>query len=135
MAFFKKRKLYLPGVLWALIILVLSGYPGNKIPELPVLQIDKIVHAFMYAVLAICMAIPSTQQFFIKNKRWSIRWKIILFGVFYGGLMEVLQTNIYINRSGNWYDFLANTLGAILGILFFPYLLKIVPITRWMKIR
>jgi VanZ family protein len=135
MTIFTKLKPYIPGVLWLLIILILSSYPGNKIPKLPDLQLDKFVHTFSYGILIICMGIPYAEQFLVQHKRWSISLKLVLFVIFYGGLMEVLQTNVFINRSGNWYDFFANTLGAILGVLLFPYVIKVVPIIRWLKIR
>jgi VanZ family protein len=134
MAFIIKLKPYVPALLWLLIILVLSGYPGSNIPKLPALQLDKLIHTFIYGVLAICMAIPYTSEFSIKKTRWSIGLKIVLLGVFHGGLMEILQENFFNNRSADWYDFFANTLGAILGVLFFPYLIKVVPINRWMRI-
>lgn len=135
MTFFIKLKPYLLAVFWLVIISILSSYPGTKIPKLPDLQLDKFVHTFIYGVLMIFLGIPYAEQFLVQHKRWIISLKLALFGVFYGGLMEVLQTNVFINRSGNWYDFFANTLGAILGVLLFPTVIKFVPIIRWMKIR
>jgi VanZ family protein len=134
MSFLKTLKPYLPAGLWLIIIVLLSSYPGSKIPQLPVMQIDKFVHALMYGILAIGISIPYHTQFLTQKKRWTISLKIIFFGIFFGGLMEILQTNIFINRSGNWYDFLANAFGIILGALCFPFLIKRVPIIRWMKI-
>ena len=128
-------KLYLPAIIWLLIILVLSGYPGNHLPKIAVWQFDKLIHTLMYAVLSICLLIPYNKQFLEKENRFKTWVLVILFGIFYGGLMEILQTNIFINRSGNWYDFFANSLGAILGVLWCPLILKILPFNRWLKIK
>ncbi|MDB4534338.1 VanZ family protein [Vicingaceae bacterium] len=134
MIFSKKNKLFLPAIFWLFIILFLSGYSGKQMPKIPVWQIDKFAHTFMYLILSVCMCIPFFIGFSEKNKRYTIGLKIVLFGILYGGLMEILQESIFINRSGNWYDFFANTLGAILGVIIFPIILKYLPINRLNKI-
>jgi VanZ family protein len=111
-------------------ITILSGYPGNKIPEAPFLNFDKLVHVGIYFVLsvAICFA------FFYKkeesNQSINFRVWIICFGIFYGGFMEILQHYIFINRSGSWYDFFANAIGATIGVVFYPFIVKLLPFKR-----
>ena len=56
---------------------------------------------------------------------------ITVFGILFGGLMEICQHYIFINRSGNWYDFIANAIGALLGVILYPQLLKLLPLKRW----
>jgi len=133
MAYFKKYILFIPVTLWLLIILILSGYPGKQLPEIAVWQIDKFVHTFIYGVLSLCLCFSFLKQFLDRKKRSSIAVKIIAFGIFYGGFMEILQNNMFINRSGNWYDFFANALGAILGVVIFPLLVKYLPLKKWFK--
>lgn len=128
-------KLYYPAIIWGLIIIVLSGYPGKQIPKVTVLQFDKLIHTLMYLILSFCLLLPFSIQLTDKKKRLKLGCFVVLFGVFYGGFMEVLQKNIFINRSGDWYDFFANSLGALLGVLFYSTILKILPINRWFKIK
>ncbi|NQX97859.1 MAG: VanZ family protein [Flavobacteriales bacterium] len=128
-------KLYLPAIIWLVVILILSGYPGNQLPKIAVWQFDKWVHTLMYGVLSFLVLIPYSKQFLVKGNRFKIGLFIILFGIFYGGFMEILQNNIFINRSGNWIDFIANSLGAIIGVVTYPIMIKIVPINRWLKIK
>ena len=128
-------KPYLPAIIWLLIILVLSGYPGNHVPKVPVWQFDKLVHSIIYAILSFCLLIPCSKQYAIVNKRFQIGLIVILVTTFYGGFMEILQDNIFIKRSGNWYDFIANTIGAIIGVLFYPIVAKFLPINSWLKLK
>jgi VanZ family protein len=121
---------YLPSIIWLIVILVLSGYPGNHIPQNPIWQFDKLVHSVIYAILSICLIITFSKEYKKEKKRFQISCLIIFFGVFYGGFMEILQDNIFINRSGNWYDFIANTIGAILGVIIFPFVIKLLPINK-----
>ncbi|MGB0881474.1 MAG: VanZ family protein [Vicingaceae bacterium] len=127
-------KAFIPVIIWIVVITILSGYPGNQLPKVAVWQFDKLVHTIMYGVLSFLLFLPFYEQFLKNEKPFKIRLVIILVGVFYGGFMEILQENIFINRSGNWIDFTANSVGAILGVYFTPLVLKFLPINRWLKI-
>jgi len=128
----KKIKYFLPAALWLLVILFLSGFPGNKVPEIPLWQFDKLVHSGIYGALTFLLLLGYSKQYSPPTKRYSLVGKIVFFAIFYGGLMEILQHYIFINRSGNWLDFLANTLGAILGVFSYPYVIKLLPINKWL---
>lgn len=127
---FKINKL--PALFWLLIITILSTYPGNKIPAPPFFQVDKVVHVLMYAPLSFFLVIAFFRQYNNLKLRLKVSLLIIVFAVFFGGIMEILQHYILINRSGNIYDFTANTIGAILGVLSFPLIAKILPINKWL---
>jgi VanZ family protein len=105
---------------WLTIILVLSLIPGNKLPGIPVFpHFDKLVHAAMYFGLAVLLVKPMS-RFRLK---WPYLW-IILICLTIGSLVEYFQATLAISRTGSWEDELANTGGAILGVLFFHYLVK-----------
>ena len=42
----------------------------------------------------------------------------------YGGIIEYLQQNFFINRSGDYWDLTADILGGIVAILIYPWLKK-----------
>ncbi|MBL4593729.1 MAG: VanZ family protein [Flavobacteriales bacterium] len=128
-------KSYFPSLIWGFIILVISGYPGNYVPKVPVWQFDKIVHWAVYSVLSVCLLIAWNKQYMNKKNRLKLSLAVVFIGAFYGGFMEFLQDNIFINRSGNWFDFIANTIGAIMGVLMYPLVIKYLPINRWFKIK
>ncbi len=43
----------------------------------------------------------------------------LLIGVFYSGLTEVLQDVVFVGRDGNIFDFSADIIGVLLGLVFF----------------
>ena len=128
-----KLKLFLPATLWLLVILFLSSYPGHKVPSVPIWQFDKLVHTLIYLALSVFLLFAYQEQYIVKKTRFITAVSLGVFGISYGGFMEILQHYIFINRSGNWYDFSANTLGAIIGIIVYPYVMKLLPINKWLR--
>ena len=98
------------------------------IPETPLSDValmDKWTHIALYFVLTSCIYWED-----LKSRRplTSKRLFIIAFltPLLMGGLIEIVQaTCTHGNRSGDWYDFLANSTGVILaqpiGILLVRY--------------
>lgn len=115
------RKFTVFAVIWTIVITVLSLVTIKETPSF-VLQLpfkDKIVHFIFYFVFVILWCFSLLQ---IKN---NLRFKILLTAVFYGIIIEVLQCVVTENRTADFYDVLANTLGAIVAFIIFPYLEKI----------
>jgi VanZ family protein len=125
-------KSFIPAIIWLLVILIISGFPGNKVPKIPVWQFDKLIHSIIYLVLSILLLMPFSVQYITNKKRLKTQLIIILVGISYGGFMEILQHYIFINRSGNLYDFIANAIGAIIGVLIYPHIIKLLPINKWL---
>ena len=127
---FSVYKRFIPSLIWIIAIAILSGYPGNKIPETPFLNFDKLVHVGIYFVLSIAICFAFINEKKLLSQQTKLRVWIICFGIFYGGFMEILQHYIFINRSGSWYDFFANTIGATIGVFFYPFVIKLLPFKR-----
>ena len=107
--------------LWATVIMVVSVIPGADLPSLSIWEPDKVMHAFVYAVLTFL-----TFQFFNKsfsslnslNKKAFISVTVC---ILYGFIIELIQL-ILPTRSFDFLDELANTIGCLLsltGILVF----------------
>jgi VanZ family protein len=128
MGFLKTKQIILP-IVWLIIIAVISGYPGQHVPKVPVWQFDKFVHTAIYFILSVLLVNSYNSQLKLTAQRF-IPLVFILFGIFYGGIMEILQHYIFINRSGNWHDFFANALGSVLGVILYPFVKKLLPIIR-----
>lgn len=106
-------------VLWTVLIFILCSTPGHFIPTtswLELLSFDKFVHASIFFVLTILWLV-----YFLKANKLSplISATIILFCISYGGLLEIMQSNVFSQRSGDWLDFIANSFGCLMGWLFF----------------
>ncbi|WP_276908523.1 VanZ family protein [Hallella colorans] len=88
------------------------------IPETPlsnVSMIDKWTHIVMYGVFCAILLTEYGQRH--KHIRWSqIIVGAVILPIAMGGLIEIVQaTCTGGNRSGDIYDFLADTLGVLLG--------------------
>ncbi|MBP8669193.1 MAG: VanZ family protein [Bacteroidia bacterium] len=81
---------------------------------------DKLVHFTLFFILILLL---KRAWLFIYKGVSSYNLIAIAIGVIYGGSLELMQSYFYTDRSGSWFDFLANSLGAICGVLFFEKLI------------
>lgn len=81
----------------------LSLTPLAELPEVP--GSDKFHHLIAYALLAFLAL--------LTRKSARAAGAVLLAVIAYGGLIELIQP--YVNRYGEFGDFLANAAGAILG--------------------
>ncbi len=112
--------------IWALLIAVLVLLPGQNLPKLEdsLFSIDKLVHAFLFMVLAFLMVVG-----FIKQSAYSsLRSKALLYAfilsISYAISVEVLQL-FSPERMFEIPDMLANVSGVVAGFLFFFALYKL----------
>ena len=98
-----------------IVLLSLLPIPDLKMPvEVPLM--DKWTHMVMYGVL------PLTIWFDYKrsHKQYNA-WRLLLFGflapIVMGGVLELMQAYLTTCRSGEWLDFVANTIGVCLGTI------------------
>jgi len=108
-----------PALACALLILIISGIPGNQIPEIPKfldwLSPDKIVHVFIFGILSYLILFGNRQQYLkYKNRSYYIIIAVLLSAV-YGLITELLQYYVFIGRNANIFDIYADTIGAIAG--------------------
>ena len=103
-------------ILVALIILYLSlanSQTFEKIPLVDIPDFDKVVHLGMYFVL-MSVIIFENRKTLIKTSRLFLTGLIPLF---YGILMEILQSTITLTRSGSFFDALADAAGVLFSVL------------------
>jgi len=117
-------KYKLPFICWAFIIFVLCSTPGNRIPKiswLELLSFDKLVHASIFFVL-ILLSLRAYQ-----NKLITLRYLILFICIAYGGALEIMQSLLFYKRSGDIFDFIANSFGCIIGYFLFEKIKKRIP--------
>jgi VanZ family protein len=100
---------------WTLLIFVLCCTPGKFIPHsnwLELLSFDKFVHASIFFILCILW-----NYVLLKKQKNNLLFKLIILVscISYGGILELMQTFYFSGRSGDWYDFIANTFGVTIA--------------------
>ena len=111
-----------PGILCGIIILILTGFPGSLFPHpKPIIGLDKVVHFLMYACFAFACLWGYREPFVFKDVAYKKKAMLITLaiGIAYGGLTELMQNYLVPQRTGDWLDFLADSLGVLVGILVF----------------
>jgi VanZ family protein len=61
------------------------------------------------------------QALSIKNQISRLSLKIVFALLFYGIIIEVIQDNWSVSRTGDLMDVLANTIGILLGLIVFQF--------------
>ena len=114
------KQYLLAALFWTIFIMVLVGIPGNQIPKvshfIDLLQPDKIVHLGLFAPFSFLWINYLSRK--IKSIKTSILLVVAL-GMFYAAITELLQVYVFIGRSGNLPDAIADFIGAIVGITYF----------------
>ena len=112
----------LPGFAWAVLIFILSSVSPVTL-HLPsfwdLFSLDKLSHAIFYATLVFLMAIGFQKQIALKFALLHAAGTAFVFGIIYGGLIELYQAYILTDRYGDWFDFIANTIGSFIGMRIF----------------
>lgn len=108
-----------PAIVAIIIFYLCCLIPQQDIPDVGFeffIPTDKIVHFLMFFGLA---AVASFNYIYDKKGKIIIL-KLVVFAILipilYGGLIEIIQEKYYPERSGDWYDFLADALGALASI-------------------
>ena len=104
-------------LLWALVIFGLCSMPGHLIPSatwLEVLSFDKWVHAGIFFVLVSLAALA------VKKHGQASHLVVVygLLGMAYGALLEFMQATVFVERSADWQDMVANAFGCLMALVF-----------------
>jgi VanZ family protein len=112
---------WLPAIIAVIIFYLCCLIPVRDIPNVEIdffIPTDKIVHFLMYFGLSIVASF----KYVYDKKGKIIILKLIAFAILvpilYGGLIEILQAEYFPERSGDWYDFLADALGSLTTLPF-----------------
>ncbi|MFV5688705.1 VanZ family protein [Flavobacterium sp. ZT3R25] len=100
---------------WTGLIVFFCLIKSSDIPAVHIANLDKVVHSFFYFVFT------SLWFFFFKKQLNSLTiFKPLLlsfmFSIFFGIAIEIVQTLFTTTRKGDFFDVVANLLGAILAI-------------------
>jgi VanZ family protein len=103
---------WLPPLLWAALILILTSIPGSLIPASPFRNFDKIVHLAIYGVLGWL-----TVRAWANGSRASASALVVLAVVSCFGAIDEWHQQYIPQRSMDLLDWAADTTGAAVGIV------------------
>ncbi len=109
---------YRAAIIWAAFILLITLYPGSELPDINIWELnieDKLAHVGIFAVLGFLMIYGSFKRNRLRRPNWFYILVFSLLVLLYGGLTEVMQSILTTTRFGNFGDFIADGIGAILG--------------------
>ena len=89
-----------------------------------IFQLDKILHLTLSYVFIVLWSLVSKVN--------TVRQKCILLivGIAYGVLIELLQATMPLGRSYELDDIIANTIGCVLGVLSISYMKRKLPLIK-----
>lgn len=107
-------------VLWALVIAFLCGMPGKDIPHISFLELlsfDKWVHAAIFIILYFIALMNTNTYLRARGKTLTMNRYLVWIGVCvaYGIILEILQGLVFVERSADIYDAIANSAGVVIG--------------------
>ncbi len=102
-------------IMWALIILIVSVLPSEKYPQIDIINIDKIIHFLVYAVLSFLVLKSFQLNFEMTFPREDVLFTLILC-IGYGILLELVQL-VIPGRNFSLIDMAFNAAGAVFGVL------------------
>lgn len=109
------KGLFVLSLSYTIALLTVSLMRLNNLPDLGVDFGDKIFHFCAYAVLSM-LWFYTCVHFFKLDLKNALRTAVIG-AIFFGIIIEVLQKELTDYRAFEFYDALANTLGALLTAL------------------
>jgi len=108
-----------PAITWSVIIFIMLTLPASSLPsesKFPVPNFDKLVHFGLFGGFVYLWIRYLSARF----PGWSFSRVIILFFLLssiYGIGMEYFQRYVLVDRHFDYYDILADVLGAFAGML------------------
>ena len=112
-------KSYKYAYLWAILATFLCGTNGNNIAQFSItnlIGIDKLAHMLLFGTETFLIAIAAKKLDANKNSLYII-FSAFLIGTVFGIIIEILQATIFTNRSFDYLDMVANTIGCALAWL------------------
>lgn len=117
----KTKAVFLLAIFWTAFVTAFSLMSlGDLGDDFPIPNKDKYVHFMFYFVFV------SVWYLYLNKKNSASRnkWMVLIAAICFGILMEICQGAFTTTRSPDIFDVIANTVGAIFGLLFITTILK-----------
>ena len=126
-------KRYLLTLLTLIVVLYLTFFkPFGYIPEDKVAGLDKAAHFIMYFTLCAVFWFE-TFRLTLRPKPFLMAMLAVVIPVVFSGVMEYLQYLLTSYRTGDFDDFVYNTIGVLVALLFSLFITR--PCMVWLRNR
>ena len=115
----------MPSLFWTVVIIFLYALPGNNLPGTKLwdmLPLDKVAHFVVFGLYSCMMCIGLTKQNALPIKRLSPSQHAVIWGLVFGSILEAIQGAVFIQRTTDIMDMLANGAGIFMGYVIFALL-------------
>ncbi len=102
-------------IVWTVIMLIGCLTPHSELPDELVNWNDKAQHIAIFALFTLLWRLAGLKLL-----------TAALVGFVFGALIEVLQYVLPINRSADWADLFADSIGVVIGLLLVPVAQKVI---------
>ncbi|GAB3776177.1 hypothetical protein GCM10028818_21370 [Spirosoma horti] len=102
-------------IVWTVIMLIGCLTPHSELPDELVNWNDKAQHIAIFALFTLLWRLAGLKLL-----------TAALAGFVFGALIEVLQYVLPINRSADWADLFADSIGVVAGLLLVPVAQKVI---------
>ena len=103
---------FIGAVGYTIALAILSLISTDDVPKISIDISDKLLHVIAYALLAAVWYIALNTKF----KQINLIW-LALGCIFYGIVLEAIQGELDTQRTTDFYDVLANTVGVALVVI------------------
>lgn len=114
---------WVPVLFWMLLIITVSSLPGEYIPKVHIIEVDKIVHFFEFFILGILLL----RALLNSNLNINLVRIVILSIVIASGYAAIDEWHQQFipNRMPDFFDFLADFIGLNTGVFLYKKRRKI----------
>jgi VanZ family protein len=109
-------KYYLPAILWAALLFVLSSIPSSSLPSIAIKIKDLLLHFAAYTVFGVFLSLAIIQT--PGNASGKLLFLVFIIGMAYGASDELHQKFV-AGRTCTLHDFLADCAGVLFGMVLF----------------
>lgn len=107
---------------WIILIAFLYFLPGKDLPASGIwdmLNADKLGHLLVFLFLVVFSITGLRKQSWSGWLAQRSNWVAVGFAIVYGAFLEYFQGKVSPDRHSDVMDFIANSIGAVLGIVIF----------------
>lgn len=90
-----------------------NSHTFDKVPLIKIPNFDKVVHSGMYFALMSVIILENRKR--LNNTRSLFLTSLI--PLFYGIVIEIMQSTLTVTRTGSIFDALADTVGILVSLL------------------